>query len=159
LDSKNGTQINGRPIERAQVHPFDEVTFGGVTAIVHVFGEERVDGVVTHEQFSQLLRDEIVRTRAFSRPASLLMIRARRGGAGIGVFIPRLRSELREVDRIGAYARDIAEVLLVEASAEEAQRVAGQITATRGGNEVLLVAGVASFGGRIASGDELIANA
>jgi len=117
LGSTNGTKLNGAPVEKAAMSPGDEVTLGAVTVSLHVLGPVAAPahGVATHDQFLTSLEDEVERARTFGRGLAVLMFR------WPGAVKP-LRERLRSVDRLALYADGIFEVLLPEASADDASR-------------------------------------
>ncbi len=131
LGSTNGTKLNGAPVEKAAMNPGDEVTLGAVTVSLHVLGPvaAQAHGVATHDQFLTSLDDEVERARTFGRGLAVVMLR----WTGPVSF---LRERLRSVDRLALYADGIFEVLLPEATADEASKF---FVASKG------IAGVAAY--------------
>ncbi|MBL8957663.1 MAG: sigma 54-interacting transcriptional regulator [Myxococcaceae bacterium] len=117
LGSTNGTKLNGAPVEKAVMSPGDEVTLGSVTVSLHVLVPvaAAAHGVATHDQFLASLDDEVERARTFGRGFAVMMLR------WAGPLKP-LQERLRSVDRLALYADGIFEVLLPEASKEDASR-------------------------------------
>lgn len=158
LGSTNGTFVAGRRVDRAVVRPDDEVRLGAVEVSVQMSagaGATEV-GVEDHDAFRGALTAEIERARLFGRTLAVLSVTApRRGEGSLRRFYPRVRELLRPVDRIALYGPETVEILLPEASLEEARATASAITERRDG-EPALACGVAVFPGAAASADELI---
>jgi DNA-binding NtrC family response regulator len=148
LDSTNGTKLHGQPIASARLVPGDTVQLGGaVTASINMqSGGGQVQGIESNESFRRRLEEEVTRARSFRRPLSLVMIRALSLDEGhVARWAPRIRSELRDVDRMTLYGQQSALVLLPEMAGDEATLVAKLHVATERLGEPPLVAGVASF--------------
>lgn len=159
LDSTNGTQVAGQRIDHVVLAPGDPFFAGGVTLSVNVaWGQHRsLAGVDSHERFLLRLSDDTVRSRAFRRPFSLLMLRSGGLESHLTQWLPRVRAELRSVDRIGPYGPHSALVLLAEADRETGSRLASQLLTPRFG-EPRLYGGLATFP-EASSTDELIEHA
>ncbi len=148
LGSTNGTRLRGELVQRARLGPGDTVSLGGsVTASVSVASDGRqLAGIDSHEDFTRRLEDEVTRAHAFRRTLALVMIRAMSLDEGhVSRWAPRVRSELRDVDRMALYGNRSALVLLPETDCDVAVQVAKQVVSTDRLGEPPLVAGVATF--------------
>ncbi len=158
LDSTNGTKLGGEEITTARIMPGDTVQLGGaVTASINMqSGAAHLRGIDSNEGFRRRLQEEVTRAKSFRRKLSLLMIRALSLDEGhVARWAPRIRAELRDVDRMTLYGQQSALVLLPEMSQDEASLIAKQLVATERLGEPPLVCGVASFPER-ATGDALV---
>jgi transcriptional regulator with GAF, ATPase, and Fis domain len=161
LGSTNGTKVNGQRVDRARLGVEDEATMGSVTASIHMLApmDARVYGLENHDRFLTLVEDEVVRSRTFGRPFALLMLRASDRRSAVARRTPRLRQHLREVDRLALYSPDTFELLVLEATREEALKVAKALThldAKDASSEAPLVCGVALYPESGTSANELI---
>jgi len=153
LQSTNGTWLRGTRIERAEVEPGTELSFGVVTASVHGLSPIEGDDHFSHHRFGRELSAEIHRARAHGREATLLMLRAaRRGAGGLSRWLPHLRSQLRSFERIALYSPDTVELLLPEIGAEAAQKRARQLVLA----DEPLVCGLGAFPAHAATDGELV---
>ncbi|NOY91446.1 MAG: FHA domain-containing protein [Deltaproteobacteria bacterium] len=158
LGSTNGTQLGGERVERARVSPGVAVMLGSVTASVHRT-EPRgggFKGIEPHDRFVELLGDELVRARRFGRRLAVAMVRAvGRDDALVSRFVPRLRAELRDVDRLSVHGPNAVLLLLPEVDAVVAATMLGGLI--RGQlAEPPLRAGLALFPDAGVSAEELI---
>jgi two-component system, NtrC family, response regulator AtoC len=128
LGSTNGTTLNGKEIKRVKLGGADEVTMGSVTASIHVLLplETRRLGFGNHDRLLLALEEEVARAHLFKRSAALLMIRFPGPLRGDTTRLSdEIRSHLRgNVDRLALYSDDTVEILLPEASLEQAAHLA-----------------------------------
>jgi DNA-binding NtrC family response regulator len=150
LGSTNGTWVNGKRITREPVSPGDVIRLGDVTASLHVVPARAVAGIDSHDRLGSRLEEEMRRSRAFSRPLSLLMLRHARG-AHVSQWTPRVTPHLRAVDHVGLYAPDTVSVLLPEMGRGQALETVRAVTMA----EPHLRAGLAIFPEDAASAEEL----
>ena len=154
LESTNGTWVNGARVEKARVALGDVIRLGDVTACLHVVSSRTIAGIESHDRFQIVLADEVRRALTFTRPLSLLMVRADPGPrSGLSHWTPRLTSALRPVDHVGMYAPDTVTISLPELGRAEAHAVAARLL--EDGGEVRV--GVAVFPEDGASVEELLA--
>ncbi|MEP7122300.1 MAG: sigma 54-interacting transcriptional regulator [Byssovorax sp.] len=161
LGSTNGTRIGGERVERASIKPGDQVMLGTIAVAVHVFtGDDATPrGLEGHDAFVAGVDAEIARARFFRRPLAVLMIRAMDGDlASFPRWCVRVRQLLRPVDRIGLYGAAMIEVLLPEATPEEALALGRSLVAAAD-DEPFLGCGIASFPGSGASAEALLSAA
>ncbi len=126
LGSTNGTEVNGAPIEaRVAIASGDEVCLCSVTVTVHALqpGWLRPLGLEGHDQFLGRVEAEIQRARTFDRGLAVVMARSLDVGTQLGSWVPALHQRLRMVDRVALFAPDCVEILLPEASRDEALAV------------------------------------
>ncbi len=158
LESTNGTKVRGERVQRARLVPGDRVQLGrAVTATVNVqAGHSQLQGIDSSEAFQRHLEEELTRSRSFRRSCAVLMIRAVSLDEGhVSRWIPRIRSELRDVDRVTFYGQMSALVLLPEMQGSEASFVAKKLVGTERLGEPPLVVGVAAFPERASAGELL----
>lgn len=113
LGSTNGTFVNGRRVQRAEVAGTDEVMLGDVVATLLPHTERdtpALDG--QYRDFLRRVQDEQVRSREFGRGFFLAAVRA---PARTPNFAQALQGVLRSVDACMPYATDTMLVLLTEA--------------------------------------------
>ncbi|RKH21372.1 FHA domain-containing protein [Corallococcus sp. CA047B] len=166
LDSKNGSRIAGRRIDKAYLEIGDEVRLGGLPARIHALGSTgqslRFEG---DEPFRRAVEEESARARQFHRPFALLVVRAprvQRGGDSasheehVHRWLERVHDRLRPVDRIAPYGSNAMQLLLPETGPEEALRIARAIATAPQGSGPSLVVGVSLYPGTAGTVEELI---
>ncbi|MBW2733803.1 MAG: sigma 54-interacting transcriptional regulator [Deltaproteobacteria bacterium] len=127
LDSTNGTKLDGQPVTRERLLAGSEVKMGSVRASIHVQAPAPGRPVENHEGFQHAVAREAIRARFFARSFALLTVK---GGKEEGADAWRsLRGTLRPVDQLAPYSADIAEILLAEATLDEARAFAEHIVA------------------------------
>lgn len=158
LGSTNGTLRHGVPMtDRVRIAPGESVVLGAVTASLHVAQPRgaTLEGIEGHDRFVERLDDELVRARRFGRPLAVVMIRALARDGHVARWLPRVRRELRDVDRMAVYGDRAVWILMPETDA--ATGLTKATTLCRGElGEPLLRAGVASFPDAAAHPDKLI---
>lgn len=158
LGSTNGTLRQGVAItERTRVAPGESVVLGAVTASLHVAQPRgpTLDGIEGHDRFVQRLDDELVRARRFGRPLAVVMMRALAREGHVAQWLPRVRRELRDVDRVAVYGERAVWILMPETDSAQALTKATSLCRGELG-EPLLRAGVATFPDAAAHAEELI---
>lgn len=125
LGSTNGTKRNGEKIERAQIHPGDEIAIGPVMVAVHIMSalEEELRGFDGHDRFVTTLGDELMRARTFGRPLALLLVRSTDKATHVSRWAARLRMQLRPVDRVGVFGPSAVLVSIPEATSDSVQNL------------------------------------
>ena len=130
LGSTNGTWVEDQRIDRARLEDGDEVSFGSVVAVVRALGSDDHAGNIgsfdldSHDRFMAELAREVLRAQTFGRRLALLMIR---GDGHVGGWSHGIRACVRAFDRCALYSADTVEVLLQEASADQAHAIASTI--------------------------------
>jgi len=161
LGSTNGTLCRGVPItDRTRIAPGESVVLGAVTASLHVAQPRgpTLEGIEGHDRFVQRLDDELVRARRFGRPLAVIMMRALAREGHVAQWLPRVRRELRDVDRVAVYGERAVWILMPET--DPAQALTKATSLCRGAlGEPLLRAGVAIFPDAGAHAEELVAAA
>ncbi|MCA9639374.1 MAG: sigma 54-interacting transcriptional regulator, partial [Myxococcales bacterium] len=148
LGSTNGTWIGDKRIsESIHIEPGIEVSLGGVCAIVSIqsvtgTSDLQQTGVDAHDVFRYALDAEIVRTRFFRRSLAVLFVRSPK--TGVHRWCTEFRKQMRPVDRMGLYSTDAVEVLMPEATREEAE-VAFRSFLEKRALGLELVCGIATF--------------
>jgi DNA-binding NtrC family response regulator len=155
LASTNGTTKNGKKIDHTRISPGDDLALGSVRVSVHILSsvEEDLRGFDGHDRFIDALGDEITRARTFSRPLPLLMVRGSLKDGHVNRWSNRLRVLLRPVDRVGVYGPSAVLVSLPEATPEQAQALATELT----GGDPPLTTNLVIFPSDGSSVDELLA--
>jgi len=155
LQSTNGTRVDGHKIERARVKPGSEISFGALTASIHLFApaQARQLGLENHDRFLVELEMEVDRTRLFGRGLVLLMARAAKGGKpSLADWLPGLKKRLRRFDRMALYSQDTVEILMPEATIEQAR----QPVANSAAKQSILLCGLGHFPEHASSAGELL---
>jgi DNA-binding NtrC family response regulator len=149
LGSTNGTKVNGEAITRRRVAPGQDITLGVATASVHEWdpGNPQLQGVLGHEQFLDLLGDELVRHRTFGQQLGLLMVQAREPVLPFQKWSHLVQAQLRPVDRVGLYSPDTLEVLMPHTGHSRLRELAGELVKTSKIQPPRLVCGTAVFPG------------
>jgi DNA-binding NtrC family response regulator len=157
LGSTNGTKLHGERISSGRLVPGDTVVLGSVTASINMASSgAQLRGLESNEAFHRRLEEEVTRARSFRRPLSLVMVRAMSLDEGhVSRWAPRVRAEVRDVDRMTLYGQRSALLLLPEIGRDEAAAIAKKLVATDRLGEPPLVAGVAAFPER-ATAEELL---
>lgn len=159
LGSTNGTRTGGEQVERAVLAPGQEAHLGTVAAAVHApAGAMAMVGTASHDALRVTVELDIERAHHFRRSFALLTVRARKGeGSHVSRFCHRVQEILRPIDRVAIYSPDTIDVLLPEASADDASLLARRIVELSGPPQ--LFCGIAMFPGAGASTDALFAAA
>jgi transcriptional regulator with PAS, ATPase and Fis domain len=146
LGSTNGTRIGNKRVERARLRPGEEALLGAIAVSLHVVsGEEaRPFGLESHEAFSAALDAEVARARFFARPFAVLMVRALASSERAASWAPRAQKALRPIDRAALYGAEVMEILLPEATRDQALAIARAVVAPPGAGSALSC-GVAFF--------------
>jgi DNA-binding NtrC family response regulator len=143
LGSKNGTSCAGVPVERVLVKPGMEVALGSVVMVVREAHDVERRGFDDFERFLSRIDDELLRARTFTRPMSLLMLRALTPEPS-DAWRLRVRAELRPIDTIAVYAPGVLSILLPELGPAETRFIA-QTLVRKHADEPSLVCGAASL--------------
>ncbi|MBW2733806.1 MAG: sigma 54-interacting transcriptional regulator [Deltaproteobacteria bacterium] len=148
LQSTNGTRIAAKRIKsRQRVRETDELQLGAVTGVFHSLApaNESFHGLESYDRLLEVLEQELVRGRTFSRPLALVMVRARKRKAGqLAHWAPRVRGMLRDVDRAAVYDHSSLLIGLVESGVEHARQLAEILVGTEKG-ETPLFCGIACY--------------
>ncbi len=146
LQSTNGVRVGGEKVQEVRLVPGSAVVLGAVTASLHVTAARgrSLEGLGTHEVFMQRTEEEVERARRFGRSFAMVFVRVLEAEGHVDSFVPRLRAELRDVDRLSVYSRQALLLLLPELASADAERMAHKLIAPRMG-EPTLRAGIASF--------------
>jgi DNA-binding NtrC family response regulator len=151
LDSMNGTKVGGKRVERAVVRPGEEVMLGPVAVSTHVFagGDARPLGLEGHEAFRAAAEAELGRARFFGRPLAVLSVRAlaesvhdggfapKPPGHRLVAWAPRVLERVRPIDKVALYGADLVEILVPEATRDEALALGRSIAAPQRGSPAL----------------------
>jgi len=127
LGSSNATRVRGERVEpgRPVTVALDEViTLGAIGIVIQKHAPvQRERTLWGHGYFELRLADECTRARRTGSSFALLRVRAGEDAAD------RLSAAVRDVDVIGTYAPHEWEILLIDATADEAARIARAIVA------------------------------
>jgi DNA-binding NtrC family response regulator len=155
LSSRNGTMVRGMRVANAKLRSGDDVRLGGVAISIHLReGTEPPLGISSYDQLIVRLDDEVVRARTFGHTFSLVAVfaperpedannPARADDRHVSRWAPRVRDELRPVDAIAVHGPFSVLVLMPEANAATAERVARRLS--RVGEGGALYCGIATF--------------
>ena len=158
LESMNGTWSVDERIDRAMLRAGDEVKLGTVHVSVHErrTAELAYAGLDRHDDLRVLLDAEVARAGYFGRGAAFLLARPHRSkGATPRAWALRVRSRLRPIDHIALYSDDTLEILLSEATPEQALALAATITA-HDPLSIPLLCGFATYPDAATSSEKLI---
>jgi DNA-binding NtrC family response regulator len=147
LESTNGTRVGGAQLsEPARVPPGEAVDLGGVRVVVHVVGAEgQLQGIDGHERFVRAIGDEVLRSRTLGRHVSVVAIRQLEPDVGPERWVPRIRANMRPIDRMTVYDPRSVLLMIPETAMEDAARVARSLVQGHFPGEPSLVAGVAAY--------------
>ncbi|HEX5657340.1 MAG TPA: FHA domain-containing protein, partial [Polyangiales bacterium] len=171
LGSRNGTLVRGMRVSHAQLRSGDDVRLGGVAISIHLRGgAEPPLGISNYDQLLGRLEDELVRARTFGHQFSVVAVFARSRDEGDGSsdplrvderhvsrWAPKVRDELRPVDGIAVHGPHSVVVLMPEANAQAAERVARRLSQLVQG--LPLSCGIATYPETAKSGGALVAEA
>lgn len=163
LESTNGVLVDGRQVTSALIRPGQVVGLGAVTVTLHRLepGEE-LSGLESHDRFVTMAIYECAQSKAFGRSFALMLLRTVSGRDELRRSFPRIQRSLRSVDRIALYGPDTLEMLLPQASREDALRLAWSMLGGALGHRhrpSLFVCGLAIYPTNGTSIDELMAAA
>ncbi len=159
LDSTNGTRVNGELISHCKIKPDDEVTLGEVTVTLHWSSPAvgQLLGLCNYDRFLTILDEEIIRHRTFQRSLGLLMIRAdQHPKKHLRHWSPRIRQQLRLVDRMALYSPNAVIITVPESTAESLRNLAQMLMKGQPKDEPPLFIGAAIFPEAGNSPDEII---
>lgn len=163
LSSRNGTQLNGSRIEGAtEVFSGDELTLGSVRVVVTITSQVLAGArrLLPHGSFMERLADEAARSRRFSRPIALAMVRFEGNELTVERGLETLSSRLRDIDVLATYGPREFQVLLAEEGAATARQLVQRIVeAIRCDKSCRAWAGLAVSPRGEASADSLIERA
>lgn len=128
LGSQNGTYVVGQKIAaRTRLFPGAEVQMGGVLVVV-TSGLRNQPSLVPHSRFVAAVQQEAERAMHYGRDFAVLMIRAASPhNQEVKRFLPDVLSQLRPFHYVAVHSKDTVEVLLPEATFEEARMIAGSL--------------------------------
>jgi len=161
LGSTNGTFVDGERVERLRLSDGDEVSFGGVVAVLQTVTDGApIAGADSDDLFVAIVEHEVGCARHFHRPLSVAMVRAVRADRRhVGAWLPLLRRHLSAVDRVATFGHEAVMLLLPNLTRDEAAARLDQAFGRARQEGVVLVAGLASVPGDGANAHELIAHA
>jgi DNA-binding NtrC family response regulator len=175
LGSRNGTLVRGTRITSSvRLRSGDDVRLGGVAVSVHLReGAEPPLGISNYDQLVGRLEEEVVRARTFGHTFAVVAVFAAGQGNTISASLdpdgnrsserhvsrwaPRVRDELRPVDAIAVHGPYNVLVLMPEANAAAAERVARRLL--RLSDSGPLYCGIATFPDTSKSAGALVSEA
>ena len=171
LGSRNGTLVRGGRVTHAQLRSGDDVRLGGVAISIHLRGgAEPPLGISSYDQLLGRLEDELVRARTFGHQFSVVAVFAgsREEPSSpdpnrvvderhVSRWAPRVRDELRPVDAIAVHGPYSVLVLMPEANAQAAERVARRLA--RMTEDLMLQCGIATYPETAKSAGALVSEA
>jgi DNA-binding NtrC family response regulator len=170
LGSRNGTLVRGQRVSHAELRSGDDVRLGGVAISIHMRGgAEPPLGISSYDQLLGRLEDELVRARTFAHQFSVVAVFARSRDEHehadpsrvderhVSRWAPRIRDELRPVDGIAVHGPHSVVVLMPEANAQAAERVARRLSRLAAG--LPLSCGIATYPETAKSAGALVAEA
>jgi len=107
-----------------------------------------------HEQFLEILHEEVTRARAFRHVLAVLSIQATGATTHLSNWFAALRKTLRPIDTLAIYSSNCVEVLLPNASAADAKELV--IAVCQKAEQARLVGGIALFPSSGSTAEELI---
>ncbi len=161
LNSRNGTLVRGMRVRSARLCSGDDIRLGTVAVSIHLSeAAEPPLGISSYDQLAIRLEDELVRARTFGHTLALVAVFApeefasdtrtsdgeagRSGDRHVSRWAPRVRAELRPVDIIAVHGPHSVLILMPEANAAFAERVARKLSRVGEGGS-LLHCGVSVF--------------
>lgn len=160
LQSTNGTCVNGKKISRQKLIQGDVVQLGNVILCIHPSNPVSLalDGVLEHNRFSAILKDEVQRARSRNFPVALLMLKnTDENFANVRYWLPGLYKLIRPVDRVGLYSPDVIEILAVEVNRKSVDAIAKRLV--ENGTYEQIWCGVSVFPDCAHSADDLLGTA
>jgi DNA-binding NtrC family response regulator/pSer/pThr/pTyr-binding forkhead associated (FHA) protein len=158
LRSRNGTLVNGVPIDQARrLTAGDVISVGPLTAVVATSTAARNSRqVATIGELEDRLESEVDRAHRYHRPLGLVMARFYGGVDAITTHVERLGQNLRRMDLLAEYGADEIAIVLPEADRTASEVVASRV-AQAGGLKVHVA--IATFPSDGANPGELISAA
>ncbi len=130
LSSRNGTLLNGVQIEgTTEAFSGDELMLGSVRVVVTITSQVLAGArrLLPHASFMERLTDEAARSRRFSRPIALAMVRLQGNDLAVERGLETLSSRLREIDVLATYGPREFQVLIAEEGATAARQLVQRI--------------------------------
>ncbi len=161
LGSTNGTEVEGKRIERARITPGLSVHLGTAVCTVYVrtTDEPELAELGGHDAFMEALGRAVAEARHFGDVASVLMLRAsdeQHKPVHVSRWYQRALGALLPVDGLGSYSGQVLEILLPRTAEAEATRRAATLAKAAGGKDLQAVCAVATFPLSGASAEELL---
>ena len=113
LESRNGTRINGHPVQgTSHAAPGDAIDAGSVTILIARRAPRRQAVVEPEEALEECLDAEVFRATRYTRPLALLMLRLDGPPEAVDEALDRISADTRPMDRLAGYGeREVALVL------------------------------------------------
>jgi DNA-binding NtrC family response regulator len=159
LGSRNGTVVNGKRVEQAEMRSGDVAVLGNVVACLQLAPPTHaaILGLSSFEAIRDRIEHECARARTFRRPLSVVFFRADEA-IGEGTFASSWASTLRFSDLAGIYDAGSILVLLPETDASSAELLARDLVSATA-SKANVVAGIASYPESAFTPDQLLAGA
>ncbi|HEY8147255.1 MAG TPA: sigma 54-interacting transcriptional regulator [Kofleriaceae bacterium] len=113
LESRNGTRINGQPVQGTRhASAGDAIDAGSVTILIARRAPRRQAVVEPEEALEECLDAEVFRATRYTRPLALLMLRLEGPPEAMDEALDRISADTRPMDRLAGYGeREVALVL------------------------------------------------
>jgi DNA-binding NtrC family response regulator len=159
LDSRNGSWVHGRRIDRAELRSGEVAVLGGVSVSVQLRPScaPALLGVAGVGSIMQYLETEAARCQLLGRPLSVVVARAvKPRELPLTALAAHCLDLSSPIERVGAYDRELLIAVLPEADAAAAVKRARAIAAASGGGALC---GVATLPACDGTSDQLVAAA
>ncbi|MCB9555019.1 MAG: sigma 54-interacting transcriptional regulator [Deltaproteobacteria bacterium] len=160
LDSTNGTWVDETRITRVALDSSSEVRIGTTTVVAHLLGvrDSPLHRVIDHDQFLDVLREELGRAKALGLELSMMVVRSNSAALGhVSRWVGKVRKLLRPTDRIAIYSADTVEISLPKQGKDDATRLARRLVAAAAPGAPSLYCGIAIYPLTATSVDGLLA--
>ncbi len=113
LESRNGTRVNGQPVQGTHLaNAGDAIDAGSVTILIARRAPRRQAVVEPEEALEECLEAEVFRATRYTRPLALLMLRLDGPPEAVDEALDRISADTRPMDRLAGYGeREVALVL------------------------------------------------
>jgi two-component system, NtrC family, response regulator AtoC len=143
LGSRNGTTINGAPIQGARrAAAGDVIGVGPITAIVARSSASRGRQLATMTELEDRLEIEVDRALRYQRPLGVVMLRLAGPGDAVIGHVDRLLRDARRMDLVAEYGPDELAIVVPECDPAEVAAAAQRASTADG---VTVQCGTASF--------------
>ncbi len=155
-ESRNGTFVNLRQVERTQLRLGDRIEFGDVTATVRSEREQFAGTLVAYDDMEPLIELELERAREEGRELTLAMFEATGAERHLSAWLPAIERRLRERDVMAAFGTESLLVLMPGVNEREGVERARQLNSVAPARGARVVHATVSFPGPCSRADELL---
>ncbi|MEQ9647644.1 MAG: sigma 54-interacting transcriptional regulator [Sandaracinaceae bacterium] len=155
-ESRNGTFVNMREVERTQLRLGDRIEIGDVVAIVRGGQERFASQVVAYDDIEPVIEAELAEARETGRELTLALFEATGHERHLSVWLPSIEKRLRDEDIIASFGTESLIVLMPGVSEQDGARLARAMNDAAPAKGVRVIHATVPFPGPCSRGDDLL---